>query len=270
MRVPVNGGLLSTLAKNQDTPFAIAVNSASVYWANAGDSNGTNTGNIMVVALADGSASVVGTGGQYAASLALDSSNLYWSGAGGELWQMPLAGGAATSRAFSAQSYSGGITVSGGSVFWESCGSIGTMSNLCNIQQIDLSTGAIEDTIDGLSSFTSICVSTSGLAVYYNDFTATSARVIDDADGVLSIGLSDWHAPYAGYGEFGTLAAGLAIDANNVVYAIDNYGGNIVEFNGSGGTLIATGQSYPLDIAVDTANVYWTNNVDGTVMQIAK
>ena len=61
---------------------------------------------------------------------------------------------------------------------------------------------------------------------------------------------------------------GIAVDGANV-YWTNNVGGTVMKAPISGGpaTTIASGQASPYDIAVDANNVYWTNNVGGTVMQ---
>jgi hypothetical protein len=49
-------------------------------------------------------------------------------------------------------------------------------------------------------------------------------------------------------------------------------GGLVMRMPVNGGirTTIASGQTYPVGIALDATNVYWTNYFDGTVMRTSK
>jgi hypothetical protein len=64
---------------------------------------------------------------------------------------------------------------------------------------------------------------------------------------------------------------GIAVDTTNVYWTNDN-AGTVMTVPIGGGTPIqrASGQSNPGNIAVDATSVYWVNGNGGTVMKVAK
>jgi hypothetical protein len=61
----------------------------------------------------------------------------------------------------------------------------------------------------------------------------------------------------------------IALEATSVYWT--NYtGGTVMKVPTGGGTptTLASGQTLPHDIAIDATSVYWTNYSDGTVMKL--
>lgn len=72
MKVPVGGGMPTTIASGQDTPFSIAAYAGMVYWTDSGA--GT-----VVAAPIDGGAPVTLASGQAGpTNLTVDASGVYW------------------------------------------------------------------------------------------------------------------------------------------------------------------------------------------------
>ncbi len=130
MKVPTSGGTPTTLAAGQGASFGIAVDGTSVYWTNItgnhavmkvgieggtpavfasatnpwaiavsdGNVYFTDGDNVMMAPAAGGNAVVIATGQNFPFSLAVDSTNVYWSSARGTgaIVKMPLTGGTPT------------------------------------------------------------------------------------------------------------------------------------------------------------------------------
>jgi hypothetical protein len=64
---------------------------------------------------------------------------------------------------------------------------------------------------------------------------------------------------------------GLAVNSGEL-YWTTNTGGTVMKASISGATVttVASGQSGPAGIAVDATYVYWANETSGTIMKVAK
>ena len=80
MKVPLTGGMPTTIASGQSDPVAVGVDATSVYWVNSGD------GTVMSAPLAglpDGSSPTILASGQSdPRGLAVDATSVYWTSAG--------------------------------------------------------------------------------------------------------------------------------------------------------------------------------------------
>jgi sugar lactone lactonase YvrE len=127
MKVPLNGGTATVLASAQAKPYTIAVDAASVYWANYND------GTIMKVPIGGGAIVKLVSGQPVApgsTGIAVDATSVYWTtGSGGSVMKVPLAGGVPTTLA-SGQATPDGIAVDATSVYWVNSGVLDPIKGL--------------------------------------------------------------------------------------------------------------------------------------------
>jgi len=115
LRVPKAGGAAPVvLVSNQPHPYAIAVDSTGVYWANAGYLG--VAGGLMHSALDGGNAAALPSSANVG-SVVLDETNVYWTEDGSRVMKMAKSGG---SPRVVADELSGpsALTVNGGNVYW--------------------------------------------------------------------------------------------------------------------------------------------------------
>jgi hypothetical protein len=80
MTVPVSGGMTTTLASGQSGPGAIALDAASVYWANFGviTPHGKDVdGSVMKAPLRGGTATTLASGQIGPAGITVDDTSIY-------------------------------------------------------------------------------------------------------------------------------------------------------------------------------------------------
>ncbi len=285
---------LVTLASGQGAPYAIAVDSTSVYWSTYGIF-GQNNGTVMKVPLNGGVPITLASGQGAPASIAVDSTSVYWStsammkmplgggtpvelatgvsndpiavgplgaygsgAAGGNfsLVAVPLNGGALTALAPISETY--GIAVDATSVYWTN------FSDPCPVMKVPLRGGASTTLVSAPGAGFGIALDASDvyfitsdvvMSVPLNGGTATTLVTL----GGTGIAVDDCFV----YFTTGTPGAGLT--PSGTVMKVAKTGGSPVT--------LATGQDQPGSIAVDATSVYWVNNgsdsgATGSVMRL--
>jgi beta-lactamase regulating signal transducer with metallopeptidase domain len=136
MRAPLAGGPALVLARDQDSPCRLAVDSESVFWTNLGTlANRLIDGTVMKVPREGGTPIVLASGQLQPLGIALDGGNLYWTRAPieevsqGIVMRMSLSGGKPTVAAWQ-QHRPSSIVASAGGVYWTNGGdgSVRTLS----------------------------------------------------------------------------------------------------------------------------------------------
>jgi hypothetical protein len=212
--------------------------SAPIGIADAGSSDAGSSG--------DGSAPIVlATGQAGAVGIAVDGTSVYWTVTAG-VKTMPLGGGPATWLAMSP----GGnnfIRSDGTNVYWTSYAQ-GTVS------QVAIAGGPVTTLASMQTQPQRIAVDTNN--VYWTNWTGQSGgSVYDVLKGGGQPFLIDQSSVCA------ENPNGITSDGTNVYWVASSSGEICREPIGSasGPTEIATEQDDPVDIAVDAANLYWTN-----------
>jgi hypothetical protein len=252
-KVPLGGGSATVLGTGTGPSGSgalvtglLAVDATHAYWRDITD--------IQKTAL-DGSSSTALV--KYAAplGLAVDGTNVYWTGTADSVYQAPLSTVSSPVTLASDQAAPAGITVDANHVYWANGGYVMTGGGGVSSVPID---GGTSTTIAS-DKGGPLGVVVDAKNVYWYDFTG----------GVQS-------APLDG-GEATTLATpaapsqieGIAIDATYVYFSSNDGTLRKAPLDGSGAlTLLASGLRSPQAVAVDGTSVYWTDNQAGTVSRL--
>jgi hypothetical protein len=253
---------LTTLAKAQQRPLGIAVDSNYVYWTD-------QLAGTVTKAPLDGGDPIVVTSDQNAPSLiAVDGNGLYWTNFGarrheGSVMALAFAAGAPVELA-SAQDNAQGIAVSGSTVYWTEAGDHTVPGNSGSIKSVHLDGSSPTTILSGSGNPLAIAVDDTN--IYWTHYDVCPP----DSTGACGAPVSSVvKLPVAG-GAPVTLASspvgfGIALDAANV-YWVATSTGDIMKVPKDGGTptTLASGQSTPADVVVDSADVYWANLAPST------
>lgn len=185
--------------------------------------------------------------GQFTA-IAVDSTNVYWTNAGGgTVMKVPIAGGPSTTLA-SGQAQPWGIAVDGINVYWANFGNGGTTSAAVEVPVQGGSPTTLES---GLWSSHAIAVDSAN--VYWTN--TPGAIISEPLGGGTPTTISTAGAPYGGSSEPG----GLAVDGTQAFWTMIEDGFLLATPVDGGATVtLAPGrQACPQSIVVDTTNVYW-------------
>jgi hypothetical protein len=293
---PTPAGLV-TLASGQLSPFTIAIDGDSVYWANDGAQNEGDV-SIAKVPLTGGAVTALVSGVKGADGIAVDGSHVYFCGlgaAGVQLLSVPLGGGQPSLVAYGFTNDP--IAVGTRGVYGSGPGQILVAPFVGGGATPVVPAGTLDS-----SSFETYGIAVDAHFVYWTMFmdpTSVMKAPIEggaatiltstvgpafglavDADSIyFATGEGVMKVPLAGGATTmlsSSPAAGIAIDAAYVYFTNFNVGaGAVKKVAKSGGATItlATGQSLPWGIAVDATSVYWTDAGDeagatGTIMKL--
>jgi hypothetical protein len=278
-----DAGTISVVAGDSstglDTPTAIQVQGTNVYWTQQDD-----PGAVVGTPIAGGTVTTVASGLHSPDSLSVDSTNAYWSEYGttsssngtqsynndGAIVQAPLVGGGTVTTIASMQTYPGGVTVNGSTVYWTVQGDMTANGAVLSVPV----GGGTVSTIE-MSQASPLTLTTDGTNVYWGNYGTFNNNNDYNGDGAIL------QAPVAG-GTVVTIAssqlqpAAIAVDATNIYWATQGglntstgapvpNSGTIVKAPVGGGTpvTLASSQDWPTGLAIDSQNVYWVNTGSG-------
>jgi sugar lactone lactonase YvrE len=272
VKAPVGGGDPTIVASRQNLPWALALDSAHVYWV-----NDNAAGTVMSAPHDGGDPKVLASGQDNPDSIAVDATNVYWTNAGmladdsiaastGAVMKAPLAGGKAEVLA-SNQNLPHALVAHDESVYWATDG-LGTGGAATGtVMSASLKNGKVVTLASGQSA---VSLAADGTNVYWTnagsasfDGTVVKYSLAKKAPTTLA---SDQSLPY-----------GIALDGENIYWVTE--AGEVMKCplqgcpagpdGGTSPVVLASGQNGPLGIAVDKTSLYWTNFAEpGIVMKL--
>jgi hypothetical protein len=252
-KAALSGDAPSPLASGQAYPYAIAVDSMSVYWANEGTlANNYTDGSIVKIALDGGTPVTLASGLNWPRSVAIDGTSVYWANEGtlannytdGSIVKIALDGGAPVTLA-SGQTFAEAIAVDSANVYWADEGTSTLFNHVYDgsVMKVALGGGTPTTLVSAQAGPHSVVVDST--SVYWGtDGTVVKVPLRGGAPVTLASGQS---SPWK-----------LAIDGTSV-YWTNVFGGVAkIPLDGGAAVTLASGQNNPWNIAVDAANVYFT------------
>lgn len=237
---PADGGAC-VIAAGQTAPWAIAVDSARVYWTTLGNASGAGSatgGTVMAAGLQGGSAATIASGLSLPYAIATDGENVYWAdNAGGALLAASTTAAGAPVTIVSGLGDINAFVVNAGSIYANPGGSV------------------VRAAIDGGSP--QVVVADAGAGSIAADTAAVYWGALKADGGAL------FSAPLDG-GTSRELASlpwspvTIVVDGDTIFWTVFN--GYVMRMPRGGGTptTIASGLNAAYGLAVDSAFAYWT------------
>jgi hypothetical protein len=308
----ISGRCLVTIAKGQSAPYPLVVESANVVWGNQAVFNGgsyVSLGSIVEAPVSGGApttlVSGVANGDVPEPALVASATDAYWPNGG--VVRTPLAGGQSLVYG-SGQTDVWAMAIDAHRVYWTNGGYVPGMNPplFAQVLAMPLGGGTIA-TLTSLTGYSSAAIAVDSQNLYWVDSCYGGCQVpglvlrMPLAGGAvetlasfpggygpfqialdathlymstMASGTSDIAAMPLGGGSPQTLVANvtlraMAVDATSL-YWTDDVNGTVMKVSLSGGAPATLYQGdIPYAIAVDDTSVYWTSPSGGTVMKLS-
>jgi hypothetical protein len=239
VKVPLDGGVATTLASNLLGPMLLALSATDVYWTSGYET----TGGIMMVSLAGGTPTLFAPAEYATGGVACDGRNVYWT----EWYSVEstpvAAGGSSVLAEWPGQFFPGAVAVDARSAY--SVSSMGHPGTTV-VGSVPIAGGTSTMLASGQHA---VWVAVDSANVYWTNDGAPSGSVrrVPIGGGPVTTLADDQDGP-----------SSIAVDGANVYWTNSN-GGTVMRVATSGGALttLASGLTHPSGIAVDATSVYW-------------
>ncbi|AKT39428.1 hypothetical protein [Chondromyces crocatus] len=252
-RVRKMGGDVQMIATGQSYPFiGIAVADDHVYWTNYTD------GTVRRALIIGGGEETLATGQANPKGIVVDATHAYWANNNGTIMRHPRGGSAQPPELLSSVSGTKpyGVALGNGGIYWTVAS-----ANVGSIQFLPLAGGPPAPIAE--QQDLPLYLATDTEHVYWVN-TAAGPSI---ARAPLAGGAVDVLGSSPSAGAYGMTVAG------DDVYFTNHQQGTITRAPSSPpeqAQVLVTGQGRPRMIAADDLAIYWVNQMDGTVMRLAR
>lgn len=251
--MPLRGGDVQTLAKDQYSPAGISVNASSVVWL-VGGPGGTFDGSLMMVAKAGGMPVLLAAGGMaYSGATAADTDAVYWVNGNNAVQKFTFATSMISTVSGAEGSAQGtALVLHDGRLYWPS-----SNGNDPGLAFVFVSGGTPTTIVPGDDIYAIAVDSRFVYFTRYHEGTVNRVSKLGDNKTILADGQ-------------GTPLT-VAVDDRRVYWTTMGGAVRSKNIDGTGDvSTLAVGQGTPSALVMDAENLYFVDSDGGTIVKLAK